>query len=280
MSVTITVSDVRDAIYRSAGGASTAGIGAASTALLGRWFHESMSRLVGADPAANASAALTDAEPDLPAWKRGLVEHVYATSVGPRLARHRSALHEVAPQVLSFWQAMQAACHWLAELSWNVDSTPSSRREAKSAPWQTLATWLATEEPLTCELREPGWSDSVRLVGIADAVLRPAQTGHWCVIEFKLGQTSPEADLGQACLYHLLLTSREATDAANSRAGSGTLALVSFRSRSLVAPHPRSELAGRHKTRPAPVGRPRKESRHRPWPEQSPETSDVPARLP
>ncbi len=234
MSVSITVSEVRDAIYRAAGGASAVGGGAVSTALLGRWFHESLSQLVAVNSTSNAASALADVEPDLSTWKRALIEHVYSTSVGPRLTRHQAALHDVAPQVLSFWQALQAACDWLAELSWNVEPAPAARRAGKAAPWQTLSTWLATEEPLTCELREPGWSDSVRLVGVADAVLRPAGTSHWCAIEFKLGQTSPAADLGQACLYHLMLTCPAATGASNGivearESDAGTLALISFR---------------------------------------------------
>lgn len=234
MSVSITVSEVRDAIYRAAGGASAVGTGAVSTALLGRWFHESLSHLVGGDSTSNAAAALADIEPNLSAWKQALIEHVYSTSVGPRLTRHQAALHDVAPQVLSFWQALQAACDWLAELSWNAKPAPAARRARKAAPWQTLSSWLATEEPLTYELRERGWSDSVRLVGVADAVLRPAGTSHWCAIEFKLGQTSPTADLGQACLYHLMLSCPEATGASNEVAeardsDAGTLALISFR---------------------------------------------------
>ena len=223
MPVTITVSDVRTALYQAAGGASAAGDGAPSTALLGQWFHEALERLVGDDPRTSARAALADVEPDLNVWKRVLLERAYTGSVGPQLMQCRAGLQEVTPQVLSFRQALQAACDWLAELSWSEQAERTAPRATPSPLWQTLAQCLATEVRLTCELREPGWTDSVLLVGVADAVLKLASTGRWCVIEFKLGQTSPEADLGQACLYHLMLSAQE------DNFGEGTLALISFR---------------------------------------------------
>ncbi|MFM9961637.1 MAG: DNA translocase FtsK [Planctomycetaceae bacterium] len=231
MSVTITVSEVRTALYQASGSASGGG-GARSTALLGQWFHEVIRALVGHDPHASLAAALADAEPDLDAWKKTLIAHVYTTQVGPRLTRQQAALHEVTPEILDFWQAIQAACHWLAELSWTVHHTDSARSAVGERKWQTLAECFATEEPLMCELREPSWSDSVRLVGVADAVLRPLTAHHWCALEFKLGQTSPEADLGQACLYHLMLSHAEAAGAVGKSSATddqGTLALISFR---------------------------------------------------
>ena len=230
MPVTITVSEVREALYRAAGGPSAAGGGIPSTAQLGRWFHECIGQLVGNDPQATPLAALDEVEPDLDVWKKTLVDWAYSKFVGPRIMQQRAALQNVAPQVLAMWQATQAACHWLAELSWSIRSTKKTRLSERTSAWATLTGMLATEEALTCELHEPGWSDSVRLVGIADGVLRLADTGRWCALEFKLGQTSPEADLGQACLYYLMLSSKEVTRATNDFAGNGgALALVSFR---------------------------------------------------
>ncbi len=234
MSVTITVSEVRAALYQAAGAANDCGDGAPSTAALGQWFHEGLRLLVGDDSRTSLLAALAEVDEDLDVWKQTLVERTYSQFVGPRLTRQQAALHDVAPQVLAFWQAMLAACHWLAELSWSMQPARASHRTARIAPWQTLTECFTTEEPLTCELREPGWSDSVRLVGVADVVVRLANTGAWCAIEFKLGRTSPAADLGQACLYHLMLMSAEATREPNSSSEpdaspTGTLALISFR---------------------------------------------------
>ena len=219
MPVTITVSEVRQALYHAAGAQSASGDGAPSLAVLGTWFHEAVGWLVDDSGTDCPFAVLADVDEDLQVWKQTLVERAYSQFVGPRLCSHQAALQDVAPQVLTFWQAMQAVCHWLAELAWSVRPPRASRAGSRPAPWLTLAEWLTTEEPLSCDLREPGWVDSVRLVGVADAVVRLAdavtpslthrvgvtnpkrergsQRGNaWCAIEFKLGQTSPAADLG------------------------------------------------------------------------------------
>jgi len=240
--VTITVSEVRQALYYAAGAQSARGEGAPSLAVLGQWFHEAVGWLVKDSGKDSPLAVLADVEEVLQVWKQTLVERAYCQFVGPRLTSHQAALQDVAPQVLTFWQAMQAACHWLAELAWSVRPPRASRAAGHPAPWLTLAEWLTTEEPLSCDLREPGWVDCVRLVGVADAVVRLADADNsnpsrergnaWCAIEFKLGQNSPAADLGQACLYHMMLSA--AGQIANESPGrdmpdTGTLALISFR---------------------------------------------------
>lgn len=228
MPVTITVSQVRDALYLADRGATAGETGGSSTALLGRWFHECLGLLVRGESPGSPLAALSDVAADPDVWKATLVERAYADFVGPRLTGQQALLHEAAPQVLQFWQAVQSACDWLANLSWTMNSDRKSRRASPRAPWQSLADVISTEESLACEIREPGWSDSVVLVGVADAIVRLLHSGAWCAIEFKSGRTSPEADLGQACLYHLLLSAAGQTLDAG-RAAAGTLALVSFR---------------------------------------------------
>ena len=234
MPVTITVSEVRTALYRAAGSQSARGDGAPSLAVLGQWFHEAVGWLVTDERGTAPLSVLADVDENLDVWRQTLVDHTYAHFVGPRLTSHQAALQDVATQVLTFWQAMQAACHWLADLVWSLRSPRKSLRQAPP-PWQSLAEWLTTDEPLSCELREPGWLDSVRLTGIADAVVRLNTAGNaWCAIEFKIGQTSPAADLGQACLYHLMLSAAEVSQSTNGTAtaaspASGTLALISFR---------------------------------------------------
>lgn len=228
MTVTLSVSQVRQALFREAGGWNAAGTGAPSTAVLGSWFHEGLNFLVGAGSSASPLAKLADVEADLAVWKRTVVEAAYTGFIGPKLTRERAALHDAAPQVLAFWQAMQEACHWLAELCWSLRSS----RPGHGAPWMTLADLLTAEQPLACLLREPGWTDAVRLVGVPDAVVRLG-TGAWCAIEFKIGQTSPLADLGQACLYHLMIEAAERAAGLERPPGipaaaAGSLALVSF----------------------------------------------------
>ncbi|MGQ0633700.1 MAG: FtsK/SpoIIIE domain-containing protein [Planctomycetaceae bacterium] len=231
MPVAITVSQVRQALYQAAGGSRALGDGAPSTAVLGQWFHDGLAFLVDNESGAGPLARLGEIDAKLDLWKDALVHDVYSQIVGPRLTKGLASLHESAPQVLAYWQAMQQACHWLAELAWGMRPERPSRRSPPPVPWLALSDWIATEVPLTCVLREPAWSDSVRLVGVADAIVRMSGTGAWCAIELKLGQTSPEADLGQACLYHLLISAageRPEGAAADSH-DAGTLALVSFR---------------------------------------------------
>jgi hypothetical protein len=167
---------------------------------------------VGPDPQANLRAALAEADPDPQKRRAMLLDHVYRRLVGPRLRRDQAHLHHQAGSVLSFWQAVQELCDWLIDLPLSVGP-------------------MAPEEPLAWELREPDWTDSVRLTGVADAVLRIPATDHWCVIELKLGRTTPEADLGQVCLYHQMLveSARDRQSLTPSPdATPGALALVSF----------------------------------------------------
>jgi S-DNA-T family DNA segregation ATPase FtsK/SpoIIIE len=214
MAVLLQVREVREALYL-AGGAAGTGEGAPSTALLGRIFHEVFAELVGPDPQANLRAALADADPDPGRRLATLVDHAYGRLVGPRLRRDQANLHHQAGPVLGFWQAVQELCGWLAGLS-----LPAGQ--------------ITPEEPLAWELREPDWTDVVRLTGVADAVLRVPGTGRWCVIELKLGRTAPEADLAQACLYHQMVAGsaiqRPAAETGTDSM-SGSLALVSFEPR-------------------------------------------------
>lgn len=149
MPVTLTVRQVRDALYQVERSTSPEG-GAATTALLGRWFHEGLSFLASNDGAESPLAALAEADADLEAWKQILVAHTYEKFVGPRLARHCAALQESAGQVHTYWRAMQAACHWLAELCWSLRSSSRTRTDVE-APWQSLIDMLETDAPICCQ---------------------------------------------------------------------------------------------------------------------------------
>jgi S-DNA-T family DNA segregation ATPase FtsK/SpoIIIE len=71
--------------------------------------------------------------------------------------------------------------------------------------WENLAPLLEAEVPLSCDLEETSWTEPVRLIGIADSILRIPHRGGYCAIELKLGRAKPVVDLGQAVLYHLIL---------------------------------------------------------------------------
>jgi hypothetical protein len=211
--IILQVRDVRDAIYLSTSRSASAGSGSPSTLLLGRLFHEVFAALAGSDPTRNFHAAIDEAEPELDEWQRALIKHSYYMLVGPRLRERQAVLHHISDQVLIFWDGVQEMCRWLGELLWQAKLQGNEDLD--------LSDQLRVEQSLVWELREPEWTDSVRLTGIADAVWKLPDDGRWCVVELKTGQTAPEADLAQACLYHQMLL-------AGGEQAHGTLALASF----------------------------------------------------
>jgi hypothetical protein len=164
-------------------------------------FHEVFADLVSDDPRRSMSYALQDIDPEPDARREALVEHAYRRLVGPRLRAQQANLHVASREVVGFWHAVESLCDWLSRL-------PGIEHHAQA------------EEPLSARLRGPGWTDEVVLSGIADAVVR-LPDGRWCVVELKLGQTAPDADLGQVYLYHHILES-------NPECTCGSLALVGF----------------------------------------------------
>ncbi|MCA1602030.1 MAG: PD-(D/E)XK nuclease family protein [Acidobacteria bacterium] len=221
----IGVRDVREELYRAAGGSSGAGSGKPSTFLLGTWFHESFAALVGADPRYSLETALAETRGGVAEQALALKRHVFRRLIGPRLPRHHSHLADATEELMGFWKAVDDLCHWLAEI----------RLEAAGGRERLR---IVSEEALSWELREPGWTDAVRVSGQADAVFCRPQQAPWCVVELKLGRGQPEADLGQACLYYLMLAAKR-----DRRSQRGSLALVSFTPRRQVHVFAPEELA-------------------------------------
>ena len=79
-----------------------------------------------------------------------------------RLQRHLAAIQGSAEQVCRFWDAVNNLCDWLVELLWTVHQ--SQRR------FPEPASLVVPEQTLRLEMRQPDWTDSVCLTGIADAV--------------------------------------------------------------------------------------------------------------
>ena len=194
MTVELSVSAVRDAIYArsrpSDGGERT-------SAFLGRLFHQVMSGLL--EPGAGLEL-LRDEASELP-------RYVYRSIVGPALSREQAALAASGPEVLRFWEATLALVRWLSELVATAKAQGVTDRE--------LSELLRPERPVDRVLEGPGWRDTVRLVGQVDLLIE-VPSGPRCVVELKSGQGAAEADLAQACLYHLIL------------GGTGPLALLHF----------------------------------------------------
>lgn len=197
----LTVSEVRRAIYLAAGGGRSSGPGEKTTALLGQLFHETFRLLTGPDPAGNLVRPLERADRTLPSWEAQLREHAYLWCVGPQLVRHQAELQTSTQQVLAYWEAVEHLCRWLCGVLFRQIHPAQAVEEVRR--------YIFAENELECqaELADPEWEDTVILQGRVDAVLRQPGTGRLCAVELKLGQTRPDADLAQACLYHLLLSS-------------------------------------------------------------------------
>ncbi|MBN1107023.1 MAG: hypothetical protein JXL84_26705, partial [Deltaproteobacteria bacterium] len=226
MTVTLSVHDVRDHIRR-AGSSGISRPGQSSNVLLGRIFHEVAADLARADPGENVFSLFENLDFQRDVWLSRLVSQTYEKLLGPRLARDQARLHGASEGVLHLWAAIQSLCGWLVDLAWEA-MNPTGRKRALS--WDDLRMALRAEVPLEVDLRVPGWSESVRLTGIADSLLRLPRTGSWCVQEYKLGRTSPEADLAQVCLYHLILVQTSPQrKRSRGRSRNRALALISFR---------------------------------------------------
>jgi DNA segregation ATPase FtsK/SpoIIIE, S-DNA-T family len=217
MTVELAVSDVRAALARAAG-TSAAGAGEASTLLLGRLFHETFADLVSTHPVRSGLRVLVEGGNDSKRLSEQLLDHTWQRVLAPRLHRNAGLLQASSSQVLMLWKATQGLASWLAGIVGELlEQAPGMR-----AGWEQLERALQAEVPLECELREPGWSEPVRLSGFADSVLRVPSRRTFCAVELKLGRATPVVDLGQAALYHLMLV-RSSSDSQKS-----ALALMRF----------------------------------------------------
>lgn len=213
MAATVTVSQVRQALQRANG--LTPGDGQPSSAALGTVFHRVIAELLRPDSESSIETVLRDCDPDVAGWKSRLQAHAYDRLLGPLLTQQAGLLQGQGTQVLGLWQALRSACDWFADLWWEF--TGGGRTSADQR------VWIGAEQPLVRELNRPGWREPVALLGQADAILRVPTRSAYCVLEWKLGQTSPTLDLAQAALYHLILGGDRTT------AGRSALAVMSFK---------------------------------------------------
>ncbi len=212
----LAVSEVRQSILLAAGGPGAPGPGKTSTPLLGQLFHEIFRLLTGPDPTINLCRPLEQADHNRASWEEQLIRHAYLWGVGPQLVRHRSELQNTAAEALNYWSAVQNLCRWLVGILFDL------RKPAQAIDEVRRSVFAGSEMEVQVELADPRWRDTVILQGRIDAVVRQPGTGGRCALELKLGQTYPEADLAQACLYHLLLSRTDPSPAPKD------LALLSF----------------------------------------------------
>lgn len=227
MPINISVSRVRNEIMRLAGRDDADSDASPSTRLLGRIFHDAFARLLGDEDRFNWKTALRGVPDDESQWCQRLIDHLYESLVGPAVRKEQVYLRQMTAQLIDFWQACRNMCAWIATLLWEARETDAKRVIIFSPEQETSVTLI-----------EPGWTDSVVLSGIADLVVNIPEISRpdhlqklsdidtdsrfpWCVVEFKLGISCPEADLAQVCLYHQIL-------AEQTGVSTGAMALIRF----------------------------------------------------
>jgi len=221
MTVHLSVADVRAALAEASGPNGT-GKGEPATALLGRLFHETFADLVGVDPLRSGLRVIVEGSAEAGRRNEQLVEHTWRRLLAPRLRRNAAVLQDSAAEVMTLWRATKNLAGWLSAIVAEL----VAHSPGLSANWERVEPLLRAEVPLECEIREPGWKESVRLVGYADSVLRVPGRDAFCAIELKLGRAMPAVDLGQAALYYVMLA-RSTPTPENDARRSG-LAMVRF----------------------------------------------------
>jgi len=210
----LSISDIRRELLRVSGDYDAPN--ARSSALAGTLFHEVAAAMMGPQ---GWQAAL---EPGELADSARLIRHAYENLLGPRLTERQANWRESGAEALALWDALQATCEWLCRLLSAAEQRGTIRYTHHESKWLGVEHLCRPELAFEWEVNEPHWASPVRVFGILDALWRNAETGRWCVLEYKLGAPRSQADLGQACLYHAALAANGLVDA------DGALALVSF----------------------------------------------------
>lgn len=217
MTVVLSVSDVRSAL-QGTDETIQPGQGEPATQLLGTIFHQTFADLINADPSKSGLRIIAEGRHDESRRLEQLLSHAWTRLFAPRVLRHAASLQDASAPVLMCWRALQNLCRWLDSIVLEL----LNQKPELQGTWEHLHDILSAEVPLACELELPDWTEPVRLVGIADSVLRLPQTSDFCAIELKLGRATPVVDLGQAVLYHLVLSRN------GQRANHSALSLVRF----------------------------------------------------
>ncbi|HEX4229904.1 MAG TPA: DNA translocase FtsK [Bryobacteraceae bacterium] len=210
----LSISDIRRELLRTAGDYDASG--SRSSAPAGTLFHEVLAGLMGPN---GWQAAL---EPGELADSDRLAKYAYDNLLGPRLTEMQASLRESGAEAMFLWEAVRATCDWLSSLLTAAEQHGIIRYNHQKRTWFGAEHLCQPELELEWEVKEPHWTAPVRVFGVADALWKNPESGHWCVLEYKLGRPRPEADLAQACLYHCALASRGMTN------GDGALAVITF----------------------------------------------------
>ncbi len=225
----LSISDIRRELLRTA--ADYGASGSSSNALTGTLFHQVLAGLMGP---AGWQAAL---EPGELGDEARLARYAYDKLLGPRLTEMQAGLRECGAEAMDLWEAVQATCTWVCRLLAAAEQRGTIRYDHRQRAWSGAEQLCQPELELRWELKEPHWTAPVQVCGVADALWKNPESGRWCVLEYKLGQPRPEADLAQACLYHYMLAASGLSN------GDGALAVITFEPELRERFYPGAELS-------------------------------------
>lgn len=189
------------AAARASAGKHFVGTGNASRAELGTQFHRIIASLLNSRDE-DLSTIFGGASAEDCACE--MMSIIYRRELGPFLVRQAAALHGHGAAVLDLWTAVSEAAKWFCDLFSDYRAC-QIRNQLHVSPRQ-FTQWFESEVPLRMQLHDESWTAPVTVVGIADTIIS-LPDGRRCVVEYKLGKTSPAADLCQAALYHWMLSS-------------------------------------------------------------------------
>jgi hypothetical protein len=210
----LSISEIRRELLRAGGDYDSSG--ARANALTGTIFHEVLAALMG--PNGWRSAL----EPGELKDSGRLIRHAWDHLLGPRITQMQAGLRESGAEAMELWKALQTTCEWLGRLLADAEQRGDIHYDHGRREWLGGENLCEPELELQWEVREPNWIAPVRVFGVADSLWKNPESGRWCVLEYKLGQPRPEADLGQACLYHAALS------ASGLSPVDGALAVITF----------------------------------------------------
>lgn len=196
----LTVSEIRQAIWRAAGAAPAGGAGAEA----GRLFHEVVAEALGGESPAAWFRHFDPGRLQAPDAASQYARTLYEEVMGPALAGRGPAFQAQPAALLQLWNGVQEFSTWLVGALRECQARGVIRWQGLEG-WQGAGGLARAEVPVRWVAHRPHWRARVEVSGTLDALWRDAGSGRWCVVEWKLASGAPEADLAQLILYHLML---------------------------------------------------------------------------
>lgn len=134
-----------------------------------------------------------------------LAQHIYQHCLLPRLTQYQAALQESTAEVLLLWQGVQEWSRWFCSTLGVALEMRKITYQPETGHWNNLERLIETEQHLSAILTDREWTAPVLVDTISGPLIRKPASGEWCVVDYRLGIGTPEADVSEAVLFHTLL---------------------------------------------------------------------------